>query len=540
MMIALTACGDVELEKGDTATINNNSGESTQTDDESSSESVEPIESESDNSTIESSSSLKIIGKITYDRIGVNNNGVGLNHNHVTKEPAKQVVVKAIDGSGRVVSTTTTDNNGDYSLTNLPKDTEIKIRVYAKLEKSGIGGWSVKVVDNTNGDSQYVIEGTLVTTGNVSTRRNLNASIRTREAAPFAILGSVYQAMEKVISVDSSVTFPSLVVNWSKNNVASGSGTESELRDGQIITSHFNGENSLYILGDANSDTDEYDNHIIIHEWGHYFESKFSRADSIGGSHTNGDRLDIRVAFGEGWGNAWSAIATDDTNYFDTMGSRQANGWSMNIEGEAHSSRGWYSETSIQEILYDLYDSHNDGSDRVSLGFKPIYDILTGSQKTTPAFTSIFSFIKGLKDENPLHSDEIDTLLSGENISTIDDIYGSSQHNLYSDMQQGSVGNLCTSTEYGIGNKLNNHKYMRFSIAQSGSYRVKVEQKSGSRSADPDFTLYKTAPFTNMGASQEVVDGVEQSDYILISGDYILDVSDYNDVPSVCFDITIN
>ncbi len=91
------------------------------------------------------------------------------------------------------------------------------------------------------------------------------------------------------------------------NNVPTA-GDESS---GQIITSNYDGERNLWILGDENGDTDEFDDHIIIHEWAHYFEDQFSRADNIGGSHSLGDALDIRVAFGEGWGNAFSGIATD-------------------------------------------------------------------------------------------------------------------------------------------------------------------------------------------------------------------------------------
>jgi len=37
-------------------------------------------------------------------------------------------------------------------------------------------------------------------------------------------------------------------------------------------------DGKLYILGDANSDTDEFDDHVIIHDWGHYFEDKFSES----------------------------------------------------------------------------------------------------------------------------------------------------------------------------------------------------------------------------------------------------------------------
>jgi hypothetical protein len=556
IMIALTACGGIEL---DQERIDTESTEFPPISENISSEPVETVNnninsSENNNSintddnSNSNSNSLKIIGRVTYDRIKVNSNGRGLNYRNITREPAKQVVVKGLDNKGRVVATTTTDNNGEYSLTNLQRDKEIQIRVYAQLEKSGISSWSVKVVDNTNRDSQYTVEGSLLSTGQNNTRRDIHASsgwngssyANSRDAAPFAILGSIYQAIEKVILADSTAIFPALIVNWSENNIASGEGTDSQLREGQIVTSHFNGENKLYILGDANSDTDEYDDHIIIHEWGHYFEDQFSRTDSIGGPHSDGDRLDIRVAFGEGWGNAWSAIATDNPIYFDTMDIRQSGGWSMDIEENTNSVPGWFSETSIQEILYDLYDSHDDNSDTISLGFQPIYKVLVGSQKTTPALTSIFSFIKGLKDENPRYIDKIDELLLNADISIIDDIYGSEHHQLYSNMQQGTVGQICTSNEYGGGNKLNAHKYIRFSISIDKSYRVRVEQNNGSNT-DPDFILYQTTPVVReVGSAQEIRKSREEASYSLATGGYILDVSDYNNISNACFDITIN
>jgi hypothetical protein len=543
LLLALTACGDISVEDGTTDASTTNTSTSTNAD--SSSELVEEVNSGD-------SSSLKIIGKITYDRVGVNSNGVGLDYNNITQEPAKQVVVQAIDSSGAVVATTTTDDSGNYSLINLPKETKIKIRVSAQLAKSGSGGWSVKVVDNTNGDAQYVIEGSLVSTGTSSTRRNINASSGwgsgsysgTREAAPFAILGSIYQAMQKVISSDSSATFPPLVVNWSKNNIASA----GSIADGQIVTSYFteneNGLGNLYILGYAGNDTDEYDDHIIIHEWGHYFESKFSRADSPGGNHSPGERLDIRLAFGEGWGNAWSAIATDNPIYTDTVGTQQAsNAILMNIESDPNNTpndtNDWSSEGSIQRILYDIYDSNNDGEDILSMGFTPMYKVLIDAQKNTEALTSIFSFITALKQENPLDANKIDTLLLGEDISEIQDIYGTTHHNLYSDMEIGDVKKICTSTVYGTSNKLYTHRYIRFVVSQNGVYKIKMLQQFGRTSADPDFALYRVGTaHENLGSSAGDGRGVEENSIELTAGNYILDASNYNAVDA-CFNVTI-
>jgi len=495
---------------------------------------------------------LRIIGKITFDRVHVKSSGIGLDYSNITQDNVKQVLVKlvksscATTNSSDIIATTITDDNGDYEFTNLPKNQNAKICVYAKMQKSGSGGWDLEVVDNTNSNALYTMQSSSFSTGENSTRRNLNASsgwgnsgyINTRTAAPFAILDSIYKAIKKVLSADSKAIFPKLKVNWSVNNVPSGNGDESGLRDGQIVTSHFNGDGNLYILGDANSDTDEYDNHIIIHEWGHYFEANFSRADSIGGAHGDGDRLDIRVAFGEGWGNAWSAIATDDPIYYDTQGIRQSDGFYMNIESGTSGSHGWYSEDSIQRILYDLYDKHNDRDDTLSLGFKPIYTTLVGFQKNTSAFTSIFSFITGLQNENPSASGQIDAILNDEDISHIYDIYGSTQNNLYSDMEQGNTGTVCTSSEYGRVNKLNDHKYIRFSINRSAKYNISVIQNNGSGS-DPDFGVYKTSPFNNLGTSDASTLGRDGGNYTLSIGNYLLDVGDYNGINYACFNITI-
>jgi hypothetical protein len=542
MGLLFVGCGTITVDDG-TETEENNTPSGQNISDTPPSETVDNIANDTNGSS-------RIIGRVTYDRIKVNSNGRGLDYNHIVQEPAKQVVVLAINNTNQAIASTTTDDNGEYSFTNLPKETKIKIRVYAKLKKTGIGGWDVKVVDNARGDAQYVLEGDLVSTGTSSTRRNLNASsgwggrsyTGTRSAAPFAILGSVYQAITKVALADSSTSFPPLVINWSDRNVP----TRGSLADGQIGTSHYNGT-ALYILGYANNDTDEYDDHIIIHEWGHYFEAQFSRADSTGGPHTSGDHLDIRLAFGEGWGNAWSAIATDDAVYYDTLFSGQADGWSMNIENQAKETPGYFSEASIQRILYDIYDSNNDGMDTLSMGFKPIYDVLTGAQKRTPAFTSIFSFIKNLKVENSTLSEEIDDVVSAESITTISDIYGSNQNTLYNDLVVGGSVSLCTSIQYNnpdpqkrVYNKLNNHKFVKFTIAQSGTYTITINQTNGGAS-DPDFALYKTNALgeaLDKGISE--VRNQEEKSLNLSAGDYMLDVIGYMNQQTSCYAITLN
>ena len=476
--------------------------------------------------------SLIISGTISYQRIQPNNNFIGLNTNNITTEKAKGVVVAAIDSSGSTIASSTTDSSGNYSLTGIPASNLLKIRVYARIIKSS--GWDVKVVDNSNSDAQYVLEGSFASTGTTNSTRDLTALSSNTSSAPFAILDSIYQAMQKILTADSNVEFPTLKVNWSTSN---------------ITTNSFYTNSAITLQGDQNGDSDEYDHHIIIHEWGHYFEDKFSRADSIGGNHSSGNHLDIRVAFGEGFGNAFSAIVTDDPIYFDSYGS--SNGWSMNIETATKNTPGFFSEASIQRVLYDLYDSNNDSGDTLSLGFTPLYNIFVGEQKTTSAFTSIFSFITALKSANSSSSTQIDSIVNNEDISTITDIYGSNRVDsvdialnsdilpLYNSLDIGNTLNRCTVTTYGVTNKLGNNKYVRFTVASAGSYTITLNQTNGSL-AVPDFQLFKVGTKTAILQAENASRTNVSRTTTLATGDYLLNIRDNAARSRSCFDISIN
>jgi len=493
----------------------------------------------------------KITGTVSYDRVPSQIDPYGLvklDYNNIKKETAKYVVVKALAENGQKLAQTTTDANGHYVLY-VPKDTNIKIRVYARMLKKD--KWDLAVVDNTNMKAMYVIEGEYHNSGKETTKIDLHAVSgwdgisysSSRDAAPFAILDSVNTVMQKVAQADSTLTFPHLLINWSPNNVASG-GDQSL---GQIVTSNYDGNSNLWILGDADSDTDEYDDHIIIHEWGHFFEDKFSRSDSIGGPHSAGDSLDIRVAFGEGWGNALSAIATDNPIYFDTSGPTQSTGWFMNIEEAPQENPGWFSEASIQRILYDLYDNNNDGSDYLSLGFSPIYNVMVDKERNAKAFTSIFTFINALKNENSSKQYSIDSIVRSERIGTISDDYGTNRTNsaggnyaysVYKNLPLNRGVILCNQNNFGVYNKLGNRNYLKFHVNATNLYTISAKAY-GSVYGDPDIVLYKAQyPFESMGMSPLEGMSSDELSINLEKGDYIAEVYDAS-FNNSCFSVNL-
>jgi len=363
-----------------------------------------------------------VSGNITFDR--VTHSGTALNYSNISVLPVQQALVEVICNGG-VYSSMSSNSDGDYALS-FPNNQTSFVRVKAQMLNGA--AWDFSVVDNTVRDINneplkpvYAMDGSFFTSS-ADLTRNLHADSgwgvtsysSPRVAGPFAILDSVRKAKDKILSV-ANVSFPALNINWSPDNSTATTG--GSFYDGTEI----------FLLGKENNDTDEYDEHVIIHEWGHYFEAKFSRTDSIGGPHSGGDILDIRVAFGEGFGNAFSAMVTDNQFYIDTSGSQQGRGFFIDMEDNSCTNAGWYSECSVQSILYDIYDSSNENLDTLSLDFSLIYNVLVSDQKNTEAMTSIFSFIKPFKDLNAGSSNAVDLLLNAQGIDSVNDIYGSSQ-----------------------------------------------------------------------------------------------------------------
>lgn len=373
---------------------------------------------------------VSVAGALSYERVPHNAATSGLDYASIISMPIRGAVVEVIcTTDGLMYDTGITDASGNYSLT-APNGVASFIRVKAQmLDAVAPGTWDFQVVDNTSGGALYAMDSSatpFTPAGGPVTGEDYVASsgwdtvsntgyTSARVAAPFAILDSVFDAFNEALAADANIDFTALNINWSTSNVAVAGDTTI----GQIGTSHYNpGTGEIFVLGDEDSDTDEYDKHVIIHEWAHYFEDTLSRTDSMGGAHTTGDILDMRIAFGEGFGNAYSGIASGDSIYRDSLGALQASGFSFDVDSDVCTNAGWYSECSVQSLLFD-FDT--------LLGFTPVYNVLVNEQKNTSALTSIFSFVKPLKDNNAASAGAIDTLLGGQSIDAITDIYGDSE-----------------------------------------------------------------------------------------------------------------
>jgi hypothetical protein len=517
---------------------------------------------------------VTVSGKITFDRLVFSTTPqAGLNPNAPIESPARQITVQAVSGSS-TVATTTTDANGDYSLS-VPANTNIFIRARAEMIKTGSAPtWTFAVRDNTSADAVYVLDGASFNSGTANVTRNLRAPSDWngngynpgRRAAPFAILDTVYQAKQLILGANPNAQFPELNLFWSEDNKNTDPfcpdigniGTSFYFRDstGQTTDSCEGTPrvlpDGIYVLGffatDDTGDTDEYDSHVIAHEFGHYFEDRFSRSDSIGGQHGLGDRLDLRVAFGEGWGNAFGSMSLNDPQYRDSSrGVSQDFGF--NLESDQGGFEGWFSEASVGEVLWDVFDSTADAGDNVALGFTPIYTVMTGDQVNTDALTSIYSFASSLRAQNASSAGAIATLLDNEGIESTPDAFGAGETNdggdpralpVYTDIALGQqIPAVCSSSVAGSKdaiadgnpNKLGNHRFFRF---VNNTARLVTITAQGAPSTvlttaatDPDFYVFRRGDVVLAGESS--VRGVEtaSAQQPLPAGTYVIDVFDY-------------
>ena len=483
----------------------------------------------------------QLAGHVNYEQ--VSNPAGPLDYARTSNQPVRSAWVDILDASSdELIASTQTDDTGAYTVA-VPSKRTVTVRVRAQSGGAGADApWDLSVRDNTRGGAIYAIESPPFTIDAPSMTRDLHAASgwagngygALRAAAPFAILDTLRKSMEKVLSVAPATRFPLLRAYWSVNNVPA----YGEVTAGEIGTTSFMRDQSgaaIYVLGKENSDTDEYDASVLTHEWGHYYQDAFGRDDSPGGSHAMADSLDARLAFSEGWGNAWSGIVLGRDNYTDAVGTLQSGGVNIDLANGPPTLRGWYREGSINAILWQL---------NARVGFAPIHQIMTGWMRTVPALTDIHAFSAGLFARDPAAGAVLTELLLGQAISAApNDPFGESETNngglvaalpLYRPAAVGAATRACVSNAFGSYNKLGSFVYLRVEVPAPRAYVVRIE---GPAAADPDVSVYSG----RLLARSEGLGSAETATVTLPAGTAVLAINDANDVSaSTCFSVTIN
>jgi len=464
---------------------------------------------------------VTLAGVVRYARAPFDLPTVRLDYANASFLPARGVVVRVLNASTQaVLASGVTLDDGSYSL-NVPGNTSVTVQVEARLLRDSslpLPRWNVRVQDGTGSTlTPYRYTGSAINSTNGNGDVNIplgisatGAATGTRASGPFAILDTIYTALQAAITAMPAANFPTLYVDW-------GAQTEG---------SFFTPGSGLHIAlrADLTEDTDEFDQPVIAHEFGHYLQYSFARSDSLGGNHGLGDKLDLRVAFNEGFATGFAAIALNDQVYYDTFvrsdGTLDGGGYfietnpATNPPGDARGVGCWCNEATVWSLVWDLYDGNVDANDGVALPFSAIWQAMIGSNSTTPAFVSIFSYIHALKAIRPVEAGTIDTLVAAQNISsaTIDDFATTETHApflnvlpVYADIFRGtpkivhSIDDGGPNATDGDHNKLGAHALLRYVAQSSGNVTITVTTSNTSFEADPDFVMYRSGVPLSLG-----------------------------------------
>ena len=123
----------------------------------------------------------------------------------------------------------------------------------------------------------------------------------------------------------------------------------------------------------TNADPDEYDDLVLLHQYGHFYQDVLSRSDSPGGTHTPLLQVDPRLAWAEGSATFFGQIAKGSSVYLDTT----AAGVGARLDVESlepaiplgtsdGTETGGLSEALVAAVLWDLADTANEPMDTLA------------------------------------------------------------------------------------------------------------------------------------------------------------------------------
>lgn len=264
-----------------------------------------------------------------------------------TPKPARGVAVTVIvDSSKAVLAETVADDNGAYSVEfDGFENTQIHVVVAAT---STVPARPINVRHAGTGVI-HAFGGPTFGLGNSTQDVLVRADSGVGEA--FNIFDVLVDVMDQIPTLFPGRTPSTLNGLWHEGN---GDGT-------------FYFDNQLFLLGEQ-SDSDGYDDTVILHEAGHWIEEVIGRSDSPGGDH-DGSPTNPTLAWSEGFSTYFAMAMTNKPIYSD---SNAGGGFSFNADTSTTKANGAgplnqnVSEDMVSEILWDLSDAPAADDDTVA------------------------------------------------------------------------------------------------------------------------------------------------------------------------------
>ena len=411
-------------------------------------------------------SAVAVSGQVRYEDQYYSQSGIT---GTTAYKPVRFATIDLLDGANNVVQTTTTDSSGNYSL-GISSGSSFSIRVIAKTASSF--NTNIEVTDMSG--NLYAATQTL----NLSdlNTANVDISIASGLAGAYNIMDVMSAASEWVASLTATVQSP-LRVSWALGNAwgtyycSAGGGSYC-----------FNGS-GIYVLSETglSGDHDEFDDDVLLHEYGHYITHTLSADDSPGGCHAFSSLdLDVRLAWSEGWGNyvpaavkSWlradvtrsnilsTPVTTAESVYIDTYGTSAFSKDMANPGGAyIHST----SEIAVAKMLWDVTQQ---------FGATNVWDVMENYIPLSSIPVSFDVFYDGwINRMSPAGADlaALESITAGRQVYfTLDAFEDDSVKNLSRSLAVGG-----TENHYLYQNASSDSDVVAFDVVAGNTYRVET------------------------------------------------------------------
>lgn len=277
------------------------------------------------------------------------------------------------ESEGNVLATTTTDDNGNFSFS-VTFTATYKIVAYSSNSSIAVG----TNLNTNNAVTGIYSQATSLTSSAGPHQINISES---QNSGAFNIFAQLVRG-QKWFS-DHSLTFTrNIKAIW-----PNGTGT--------FFTPSLFSISLLGITGN-NTDPDEFDDDIILHEFGHMAAEEFSLDHSAGGPHSITSHVDLRLAWSEGLATYLSSAIRNDSVNLDSSGgttSNKSNTSSFDINTPPSSITESSNEWAVAYILWKAQQQTGSASSVLNTitSFKSLPSSLLNEQISLDTFHDLWS-----------------------------------------------------------------------------------------------------------------------------------------------------
>jgi hypothetical protein len=449
----------------------------------------------------------------------------GLQRNNPKIRPIIGARVELVsEGDNKVLGSTITGKDGNYQIPwKSDKQGNAFVRVWARAENAEIRDFFTSP-DQLARSKKPIVSPTVFAKKSKSfpLAANVAQDVLAQEkdgmAGVFNILECIRLANDFLRKVEPTIVFPPVKIYWAL--------------EANPFTSHFRAtekEKAAFILGIRDKDSDEFDDCVLLHEYGHFLMKVFSRDDSPGGDHTGGQKADPRLAFGEGFANFFSAAVLGDPRYVDTRGKEgQGQALIVDMDNPKTGNPGYWNEHTVASVLWNIIDKR-PGDFHMGVPFKDVWDVVRGSWAKSPCAT-LANFCDMLLQKRPDLAPQLDRLLATHAIQRQKGktlaLSNSTFHHPYSvgKTVQGAVDSLTHRYRHFDGLRI-----YTFDLAQKTHVKIQLDLLHSKKpdQADLDLFLYDTVTKGQVAASV-VEDGTDLIEKDLEPGKYFVEVRSWS------------